>query len=447
MSATFFHKVCSARARAVAFAAFAWAAPIALAAQEAHAEWPIDTLHKFLSGDKDDLLWGGLLRNTKGYLYGTDTTAGLKGYGMVFRLNPPVTGNTWTVSVLHAFTGGSDGSYPYASLVSGPGGNLYGITLGPTIQGSVFKLAPPTKGETSWILTPVHNFTGGADGGSPMGDLIRDEAGVLYGTTYSGGQGCNTVGCGVVYRMVPPGKGQTHWTPSVLYAFCRKPNCTDGANPEGGLVRDRRGVLYGTTSLGGDYGLSGDGCYCGVAFSLTPPSKGKTTWTYQVLHTFLGNYNKNVDGDFPNASPILDASGALYGTTVLGGSFFEGTVFKLTPPATGKTLWTETILHDFGSGKDGQIPHGSLIFDTKGALYGTALDAGRKDQGMVFKLSPPPKGRTTWQEDDLYDFSGGANGDGPNAGLTLGPGDTLFGTTSGSRSNDGGTVFRLSPPP
>jgi uncharacterized repeat protein (TIGR03803 family) len=416
------------------------------AAREAHAEWPIDTLHKFTSGTEGDLLWGGLLIDSKGYIYGTDTTAGTKGYGSVFRLNPPAKGGTWTVSVLHAFTGGSDGSYPFASLVADPSGNLYGITLGPTVTGSVFKLSPPAKGEPHWVLTPLHNFTGGADGGSPMGDLIRDEAGALYGTTYYGGHGCNTSGCGVVFRMTPPAKGQTRWTPAVLYEFCRQANCTDGGNPDGGLVRDAHGVLYGMTSLGGDYGPSGDGCYCGVVYSLTPPAKGKTAWTYRVLHTFLGNYYKNIDGANPNASLILDSSGALYGTTVLGGSFFEGTAFKLTPSTGGKNVWTETALHEFGSGDDGQIPHGSLIFDTKGALYGTTLDSGLHGGGMVFKLNPPDRGTHVWTEQHLFDFSSGANGDGPNASLTFGPGNALFGTTSGSRSNDGGTVFKLTPP-
>jgi uncharacterized repeat protein (TIGR03803 family) len=194
-------------------------------------------------------------------------------------------------------------------------------------------------------------------------------------------------------------------TETVLHKF---KGGSDGANPHAGLISDSTGALYGTTWRGGGTGCVG-GLGCGTVFKLPPPAAGQTKWTKEILYRFQGGS----DGEAPLAPLILDSTGALYGTTLAGGvSFGLGTVFKLTPPAAGQTLWTETILYRFGGvGGDGIGPEAGLIFDSKGALYGTtAGGGGASNCGTVFKLKPPAAGLTQWTEKVLSDLpSGGAN--------------------------------------
>jgi uncharacterized repeat protein (TIGR03803 family) len=204
--------------------------------------------------------------------------------------------------------------------------------------------------------------------------VVFDQKGNLYGTTTGGG----AHGEGVVFKLTPTGKE------TVLYSFCGKTNCTDGASPVAGLIFDQKGNLYGTTVRGGLHNVectdAGDRT-CGVVFKLTP--KGEET----VLHRFCAQTNC-VDGDEPSAGLVFDQKGNLYGTTFSGGAHGDGTAFKLTP--TGK----ETVLYSF-CGKtnctDGQGPMAGLIFDQKGNLYGTTYDGGAHVEGTagaVFKLTP-----------------------------------------------------------
>jgi uncharacterized repeat protein (TIGR03803 family) len=413
---------------------------------QALASFRSTTLHHFTRKPDGQLEWGTLLLGTGGTLYGTATAGGSygfgtsggvqsDGYGTIFEVVPPAKGQAaYSTHVIHSFTGGFDGKFPYGALIADKLGNLYGITTGSfTYQGSVFEMSPPRKAGAPWTLTPLHIFTGKGDGGSPSGDLIADPAGNLYGTTYYGGAGCNGVGCGVVFKLSPPAKGQSRWTERVLFAFDDGPF---GGNPLGGLARSASGVLYGLTSLGGD-----PNAFAGTAFSLTPPAAGKSIWGFRLLHTFSGRS----DGGSPNAAPILDAKGALYATTVLGGANFEGTAFRLAPPSGTQHAWVETVLHDFGKGTDGSVPHGTLSFDKAGALYGTCLSGGSRGLGMAFRLAPPASGQRIWGETEIAAFSGGFNGDGPNAALTFDLRGTIYGTTSGSRLDDYGTVFKITP--
>jgi len=171
------------------------------------------------------------------------------------------------------------------------------------------------------------------DGAFPVAGLIQDDSGNLYGTTEDGGAG----GAGTVFQLTP-NKTKTVWAHKVLYRFCAQGggNCTDGAFPEAGVIRDASGNLYGTTDGGGAVGE-------GTVFELTPPAPGKTLRKEKVLYSFCQQPDC-VDGRFPDAGLIQDASGNLYGTTDEGGAAGGGTVFELTPPAPGKTLWTETVL-------------------------------------------------------------------------------------------------------
>jgi uncharacterized repeat protein (TIGR03803 family) len=162
--------------------------------------------------------------------------------------------------------------------------------------------------------------------------------------------------------------------------------------------------------------------------------------TLTTLHSFIGS-----DGAMPYTGLISDASGALYGTTAYGGAFNEGTVFKLTPPATAGGTWTETVLYNFTNGNDGAIPYAGLTADASGALYGAAFFGGAYGAGTVFKLTPTPNGE--WAFSVLYTFTGGNDGANPNATLISDATGALYGTTvyEGGPYNNG-TVFELTPP-
>jgi uncharacterized repeat protein (TIGR03803 family) len=401
----------------------------------------------------------GLIADKEGALYGT--TEGGFGPGTVFKLTPPAKGQTaWTETVLYRFTAFPDGSMPVAGLIADEQGALYGTTEfgGSGIDcfspgcGMVFKLTPPAKGQTAWTETVIHSFTGGSDGSMPVAGLIADEQGALYGTA-SGGVSRSCGGCGTVFKLTPPARGQTAWTETVLHTFT---GGSDGGIPSAGLIAGKEGTLYGTTEVGGGRSSCSfaPSAGCGTVFKLTPPAKGQTAWTETVIHSFTGGS----DGSDPRAGLIADKQGALYGTTVFGGSRSScslpsagcGTVFKLTPPAKGQTAWTETVLYGFKGFPDGFTPRAGLIADKQGALYGTTqygggINNGLGGAGTVFKLTPPATGQTVWTETVIYSFTGGSDGSNPPAGLIADKQGALYGTTEVGGNNSRGTVFKLTP--
>jgi uncharacterized repeat protein (TIGR03803 family) len=282
----------------------------------------------------------------------------------------------------------------------------------------------------------LYGFKGGSDGVNPLAGLIADKQGALYGTTEIGGSGNE----GTVFKLTPPAEGQTAWTETVLYRFCSQLACSDGSLPSAGsLIADKQGALYGTTAGGGSSNN-------GTVFNLTPPAEGQTAWTETVLHRFTGS-----DGADPVAGLIANNEGAFYSATASGGTCSAGTVFELTPPAKGQTVWTETVLYSFAGGSDGATPVAGLIADNSGALYGTTRFGGSSGNGTVFKLTPPAKGQTVWTETVLYRFAGGNDGRLPYASLIADNSGALYGTTqrggSGCPQDYGcGTVFMLTPP-
>src|ERR1700676_2199259 len=258
---------------------------------------------------------------------------------------------TWAkpkFKILHTVPGGLFGGLTFDAK-----GNLYGGTGGggDHNDGTIFELSPGPHG---WTLKTLHSFDG-SDGGSPNGGLIFDAAGNLYGTAATGG-----AGGGTVFEMNPSSGG---WTFNVLYDFCLQYHCPDGSAPEAGVILDKAGNLYGSTTAGGEYGS-------GTVFELTPSSGG---WKEDLLYNFCGK-PYCPDGAAPYASLNFDLAGSLYGTTVSGGKlstscyFGCGTVFKLQHPL-GQG-WKERVLYDF-HGYDGRTPTGGLVFDYSGNLYGT----------------------------------------------------------------------------
>jgi len=163
----------------------------------------------------------------------------------------PVAALASGLTTIYTFTGGADGAYPYAGLTAGPGGTFFGATAGggANAGGVIFQLSPPAKGQTAWTDTPLYPFTGAADGFFPSGNLVLDTSGVLYGTTAFVGLFNGTClvsgtdyGCGTVFELVPPAKGQTNWTLTTLYAFT---GAADGSSPFGGVaLGSTSGALY-----------------------------------------------------------------------------------------------------------------------------------------------------------------------------------------------------------
>ncbi len=373
-------------------------------------------LHAFSGTDGANPKFANLLIDTKGNLYGTTPSGGAHGYGAVYRIpagggenllysftgksdggypqggvvysHGALYGTTQyggstsgecksgcgTVfkitgygkeSVVHAFAGPSgDGALPYGDLVTDAAGNLYGTTSygGNLNVGAIFEVTA-----SGWESI-LYSFANPPDGAFPTGQLVRDSAGNIYGTTNSGGASCVLQGCGTVFELASTGE-------SVLHEFGNSTN--DGNFPWAGLVGDSKGNLYGTAS-GGQY-------FSGIVFKL---SRSTGAWKETILYQFTGL----ADGASPNGGLLLDSSGNLYGTTTGGGAFNAGTVFRISP--TGQ----ESVLYSFTGGTDGQGPVGSLVADKQGNLYGTTSAGGNMNSkctggfgpgcGVVFKLTP-----------------------------------------------------------
>jgi uncharacterized repeat protein (TIGR03803 family) len=378
-------------------------------------------LHTFAGRPDGELPYAGLVRDGAGNLYGTTAEGGVSGCGTVFKMARA--GSGWIEHSLYSFGCGTDGVGPYAPVVIGPDGNLYGTTEfgGDNENGIVFKLSPPPNLCRSftclWTETILYRFTGGSDGGRPVSPVIFDNAGDLYGTAQVGGSTNN----GVVFKLTHSGSS---WTESVLYSFTGSP---DGYDPTGGLVFDAAGNLYGTTYFGGNIGP-------GTAFQLSPSGSG---WTETILQDFGSSSN----GNYPYAGLIIDNSGNLYGATAFG-PIGDGTVFELSP-SDGQ--WIFTTIYNLMSEQPGiGGPVGPLVRDASGNLYGTTFNGGiicEYGCGTVFELSPSSGG---WAYRLLYEFMDRGDGFGPVDGLVLDPQGNLYGTTSEDEGGNG-TVFELTP--
>ena len=341
--------------------------------------------------------YAGVIQGTDGNLYGTTVNGGSGLYGTAFRL-------FWAsgvVTVLHSFTNGVDGATPLAGLIQASDGNFYGASLkgvGASL-GTLFRMTP------SGALTPLYAFGGGADGGNPLASLIQGSDGNLYGTASTGGSN----GVGTVFSLSTNGL----FTP--LWSF----NSTNGSYPAGPLVQGSDGNLYGTTSAGGANGL-------GTVFSLS------TNGSFKSLVSF-----DNTQGAYPSNGPVQATDGAFYGTASSGGTNGGwGTVFRLT--ANG----TLTPLHSFNY-EDGAYPVGGLVQATDGNLYGTTSQGGIGGQGTVFQITT--NGRLT----TLIWFNG-TNGANPQGALIQARDGSFYGTAefgrtgyNGASGSGDGFVFRL----
>jgi len=369
-----------------------------------------------------------LVFDPSGGLYGTAVYGGnsncVHGCGTVFELMP-VKG-MWTYKVVHHFeNNGKDGYYPVGNLILDGAGNLYGTAAhgGAYSAGAVFELMPATGGK--WKEKILHSFAGSpSDGSEPLGPVAFDAAGNLYGTTFYGGAN----GDGIVFRLAPDKNGD--WTEKVLHNFDW--NGEDGFSSRAGVVFDNSGNFYGTTVLGGTGGN-------GTVFEEAHGEKG--SWTEKVLYSFTGGG----DGSLAVGGLAFDKAGNLYGTAIAGGSGGFGNVYELA--SDGKGHWSFTTIHSFDGG-DGGEPRGTPLFDAAGNLYGTTIEGGASNNcggsgcGTVFKVTLGGGGN--WTETVVHSFAG-PDGSSPFAGLIRDASGNLYGTTNGGGAYGYGTVFAITP--
>ena len=394
--------------------------PLALTISASSFAQTFTVLHTF-TGDDGLSPYAGVTVDRAGNLYGTTKYGGIAncdlGCGVLFKL--ALQGSGWNFAPLYKFAGPSDGKSPIARIVFGPDGRLYGTTLiggNTTVNGgTVFALTPPPtvcRTPCSWIKTTLWSFgQNDGDAHNPgYGDLVFDAAGNIYGTTEEGGttQPACGPGCGTVYML---SRSQESWSETLIYQFGDGP----GYHPYAGVAFDGNGNLYGTTPYGG----SGDS---GLAYELTP-SNG--SWSPTILYNFLFQS----DGGVPSAGLLPDNAGNLYGATSTGGAGGGGTVFELSPMGLD---WNFTLLHGFDFPAK---PFASLTMDAVGNLYGTTLSGGIFQHGNVFKLT---RTGDSWTYTSLYDFTGGSDGANPYGNVALDAAGNLYGTAvdGGSQAGD-----------
>jgi uncharacterized repeat protein (TIGR03803 family) len=430
--------VAAARLAAIGLMAIALAATVGSPAARAQAN-SFSVLYTFnfgVDGGATPGPFAGPILDPGGDLYGTTSGGGANDAGMVFKVTPD-----GVLSEIYSFLGGTDGASPYAGVIEDRDGNLYGTTFDggsnaacPEGCGTVYEIDP--QGDE----TILYSFQGTGDGAGPVGGLVRDGQGNLYGTTwYTNNQSSANSGCGTVFMVTPAG------AESVLHSFS---SCgADGAEPNAGVILGTDGNLYGTTTTGGAYNK-------GTIYEVT------TAGAETVLYSFTGK----ADGGDPVSTLVRDTAGNLYGTTYSGGAGAKtvcgrplygcGVVFKLDRAGA------ETVLYTFRPTPEGELPHGAhpaagLLFDEEGNFFGTTqAGGGANGGGVIFKLDL--EGTQTV----LHVFGAGAEGDYPGGagpwGLVGDATGTLYGTTlaggrdyyecgNGGEGGGCGTVFMYTP--
>ncbi|HEY3638991.1 MAG TPA: choice-of-anchor tandem repeat GloVer-containing protein [Rhizomicrobium sp.] len=362
-------------------------------------------IHNFTGNSDGGEPVNGLLMSSNGALFGTASSGGSSNMGVVFKVSAK-----GDETILHTFTGGADGAMPNGGVIEDASNALYGTTTGggASGQGTIFRV----KGNKEAVL---YSFAGGTDGADPQAGLAMDAAGNLYGTTSSGGSSGN----GTVFELVAPKTKNGAWTETVLYSFGTG---TDGATPIGGVTLDAAGNLYGTTSVGGASGY-------GAIFQLKPGA----TWTENILHSFQGT----TDGSYPYAGLVSDAAGNLYGAATDGGTNGGGSIFELTPSGGS---WNFSVISSVpGWGISGTFR--DLMVDSSGNIYGTTHCDGSYDAGTVYELSPSGG---TWNYNLLHTFTGGGDGLFSISNLVMKKGK-LYGTTQQGGANGDGVIYKIIP--
>lgn len=366
-----------------------------------------------------------LIEGGDGRLYGTTEFGGSHSAGTVFSLDKA--GGSYSI-LCHLGASSTDGSRPKASLLEGSDGVLYGTTVytGTSFTrplGTVFKLNRDGSGYST-----LHPFIG-AEGRGMYWALIEAENGMLYGTTFGGGNGL----AGTVFRLNKDGSNF-----GVVHHFTGSPD--DGDGPQAGVILCTDGNLYGATERGGVNVDAATSIGAGTLYRLNPDGGD-----YEVVRDFTADFSG--EGLTPNR--LLDGSdGNLYGTTEQGGTNSGGTVFRVHRDGSGFT-----VLHHFDVNfsdpldPTAESPNDALIEGSDGALYGTTRNGGLHGAGSVFRVNRDGTGYTVLHH---FQFSGPISLEGPSAGLVEGSDGSLYGTTWGGGvfkdefGYGAGTVFKLS---
>src|ERR1700723_2319740 len=379
----------------------------AVAVPQASAQ-SFSVIHNFTGGgDGANPLGGFFIAGEE--LYGTASSGGSSGVGVVFRLS-----TSGGETVLHEFSGGTDGANPQGSLVMDKAGNFYGTTNigGVSNAGTVFKVT--RKG----VETVLYSFTGKPDGANPVAGLAMDKAGNLYGTTTAGGSSGN----GAVFKLaVPQGTGGA-WGGEVLYSFAAG---TDGNTRIAGVTFDAPANLYGTTSAGG---TDGDG----TVFELTPSTP---SWTENILHNFL----LGSDGGVPYAGLVLEGE-TFYGATTEGGEGGQnggGTIFKLTKR---NGAWAFSEFYGLSGWGIAGSYRNLLMVGSK--IYATTHCDGQNKAGTVYELS---LSSGSWNYTPLYVFTGGGDGLYSISSRVADNKGNLYGVTLYGGGNGSGVAVKVTP--
>ena len=362
----------------------------------------LQTLATFNGANGSTPLYGSLIADSSGNVFGTAFAGGANGDGTVFELTPGSSG--YTLNTLASFNN-TNGNSPDGRLFADSSGNLFGTTAGggANSAGTVFELA---KGSSGYTLNTLASFDN-TNGAGPLGGVIADSSGNLFGTSSAAG----VYNAGTVFELA---KGSSGYSLNGLASF----NNTNGNSPIAGVVADSSGNLFGTTLVGG---TNNDG----TVFEL---AKGSSTLS--TLASFNGT-----NGSLPYAGLLADSAGNLFGATGAGGANNDGTLFELAKGSSGYTLNT---LASFNN-TNGTTPYGTLIADSAGNLFGTTAGGGANNDGTVFELA---KGSSGYALNTLASFSV-SNGGYPQAGLVADSAGNLFGTTEGGGASNDGTVFEV----
>ncbi len=369
--------------------------------------------------------YAGLVEGPDGSLYGMATFGGgsincTGGCGTVFRLSPPTPpSQKWKYTVLYRFTATNDGAWPTSKLILHKG-SLYGTTPAVGGFGTAFRLSP--QGEM-WKYRKIHQFTGGNGGSNPQAELMVGADGNLYGTTAEGG----TNSAGTVFMLAKPATFNGVWPHTVLHSF----EDSAGSFSRGALVQDEAGVLFGTTRAGGANGI-------GTVFEL---KKMGANWKHRVLRHLTAS-----DGNGPSAGLTKGSNNLLYGTAEAQGSNGGGTVFSLTRSGANPNQWLFKVIFNFNSPMadgDGKYPRGGVTVDPDGVLFGTTYsNSGGAMLGTAYQLT---KSGNKWTHKVLKNFAGAASGSSPEAAPIVGADGALYGTTPGGGSQGIGTIYRILP--
>jgi uncharacterized repeat protein (TIGR03803 family) len=398
-----------------------------------------NVLYTFTEGTKSGASpSSGVVSDADGNLYGVTTAGGTHNYGIVYELTQVLTGKlkgTWKFKILHSFAGGTkDGKGPVGNLVLDASGDLYGVTEtgGAHGLGIAFELVKPKSG--AWKETVLYTFGADAsDGGLPQAGMIFDAAGNLYGTTAGGGE----FGEGTAFELVP--QETAPWKETILHGFG---SGSDGTIPVAALVMDKEGNLYGTTEFGGAGGecLFGAASGCGTVFEL---AKSEGDWTETVLYSFQNNGTD--DGNYPLASVVLDANGNLYGTEYGDQSEDDGDTGWVFQLAHSGGSWTYNEILYLGCYEDcpyGTYPIAGVALDSAGNLYTATTQGGLYGGGTLLQFTSG-----TWNVSVPYQFSGSIGGYNPAVTPLVTKSGQLLGTTvyGGNLQCNCGVVYEITP--